>query len=164
MPPGPSLPASMPTGRNTSRIGMPKREPKALTRILTATSNAPIRNRLLMALASTGVLRNRRRDGSCLAEPPRILTRSFGRQAKKRPAAVRGVLSVRQGRLEPRVLHIQASVVAGFEDGQVVLAAGHFPGQEVARGLQFALVEGCIGRVSLTVADQCLALFGADRL
>ncbi|MNY83807.1 hypothetical protein D3C86_2268370 [compost metagenome] len=42
----------MPTARKITRIGMPKREPKALTRMLIATSSAPIRNRLLMVLAS----------------------------------------------------------------------------------------------------------------
>ena len=34
---------------------MPKREPKALTRMLMATSAEPIRNRLLMLLASTRI-------------------------------------------------------------------------------------------------------------
>ncbi|MNJ81590.1 hypothetical protein D3C77_804680 [compost metagenome] len=44
----------MPTARMMTRIGMPRREDRELTRILAPTSNAPIRNRLLMVLASKG--------------------------------------------------------------------------------------------------------------
>ena len=44
----------MPTARMMTRIGMPRRDDSELTRILAPTSNAPIRNRLLMVLASKG--------------------------------------------------------------------------------------------------------------
>ncbi|MNW10758.1 hypothetical protein D3C71_2080390 [compost metagenome] len=54
MMPPPSTPATMPTARMMTRIGMPRRDDSELTRILAPTSNAPIRNRLLMVLASKG--------------------------------------------------------------------------------------------------------------
>ncbi|MNG98527.1 hypothetical protein D3C79_576740 [compost metagenome] len=44
----------MPTARMMTRIGMPRREESELTRILAPTSNAPIKNRLLMVDASKG--------------------------------------------------------------------------------------------------------------
>ncbi|EPN47215.1 hypothetical protein A245_31363 [Pseudomonas syringae pv. actinidiae ICMP 19096] len=52
--PPPSTPATMPTARMMTRIGMPRRDERELTRMLAATSNAPIRNRLLMVVASKG--------------------------------------------------------------------------------------------------------------
>src|SRR5690606_39540900 len=64
-----------------------------------------------------------------------------------------------KGVSEPAVLHFHAGLVAGFEQVQLVVAGGHFPGQEVAGGLQLAAIEGFIRSVA---AGQ--ALFGADRL
>ena len=52
--PPPSTPATMPTARMITRIGMPRREESELTRMLAPTSNAPIKNRLLMVVASKG--------------------------------------------------------------------------------------------------------------
>ncbi|MCY1421166.1 hypothetical protein D9M71_368130 [compost metagenome] len=60
---------------------------------------------------------------------------------------------------EPLVAHAQAGIVAGLEQCQLIMAARHFPGQEITRGLQFALVEVVVGRVA-----QGQPLFGMDRL
>ncbi|BBH43857.1 hypothetical protein KU43P_03340 [Pseudomonas sp. KU43P] len=49
-----------------TRIGMPRREESELTRMLAPTSNAPIKNRLLMVLASKGRYSGTSRgEGTC---------------------------------------------------------------------------------------------------
>ncbi|MNW19492.1 hypothetical protein D3C71_2195100 [compost metagenome] len=53
MPPMPSTPAVMPTARKITSTGMPMRAENELTRMLTPTSNAPTKNRLLTAAVST---------------------------------------------------------------------------------------------------------------
>ena len=44
----------MPTARIITRIGIPRRDESELTRMLAVTSNAPIKNRLLMVVAFKG--------------------------------------------------------------------------------------------------------------
>ena len=56
MPPGPSSPASMPTARKMTRMGMPTRDESALNRTLAPTNRAPIKKKLLMVVASNGEL------------------------------------------------------------------------------------------------------------
>src|SRR5690606_38320003 len=45
------------------------------------------------------------------------------------------------GSSEPPLGHLWASVIPRFEQVQLVLAARHFPGQEITCGLQLATVE-----------------------
>src|SRR5690606_40012471 len=67
---------------------------------------------------------------------------------QERGFAVGAPPSVRRGVSEPAVLHFHAGLVAGFEQVQLVVAGGHFPGQEVAGGLQLAAIEGFIRSVA----------------
>ncbi len=78
--------------------------------------------------------------------------------ARHRPPSVLSD-SVHKCCLEPLLLHGEAGVVARLEQGQLIVAARYFPGQEITRGLQLAKVEVAVGGVAIEQAE-----FGMNRL